>query len=141
MADDRFAHAFARIGDEGRQQAGGAKARDAPDAMVLMPSIVRTSLNSTPPPPFTCVSMKPGASKPFDRLVADACARVHPLGGTPAMRPSSMTTARPSSNVRAVEDPGAGERDAHHTVSVTLRSRGGLSGLRPRACAMALTSG
>ena len=36
------------------------------------------------------------------------------------MRASSMTTARPSSNPRSVENPGAGERDAHHTVSVTF---------------------
>ena len=44
-------------------------------------------------------------------------------------------------HVRAVEDTRAGERNAHQTVSVTLCRRGGLSGSRPRACAMAFTSG
>ena len=92
---DRLRHGLARIGDEGRQEARGAVAavRRADGAM---PSTLRSSLKSTPPPPFTCTSMKPGASSPSTAPALDAGAEIL-LPGTAAMRPSSITTARPSS--------------------------------------------
>ena len=133
-----------RVGDDGRQQRSRAVARDAPRRWRATPSGVGASLNSTPPPPLTCQSIRPGASTPpprsqrspprgalrgrrdgddravidDERVIVDACAR-------------RRTAARPKT-------PSASERP-HHLVSVILRRCGGLSGSRPSARAQAST--
>ena len=129
-----------RVGDDGRQEAGRAEApvrradrRDPLDACA-------SSLNSTPPPPFTCTSMKPGASSPpldgADGRLRRALAVRHQRGD-PAVVDDD---AWPSTKRVAVEDPGAGQRNAHHRVSVTFLRCGGRSGSRPRVRASASAS-
>jgi hypothetical protein len=58
---DRLPHDRAAVADQRRQEAGGAEAAVG-GAMRLIASAVGASLRSTPPPPFTWASMKPGAS-------------------------------------------------------------------------------
>jgi hypothetical protein len=65
--------------------------------MARIASTVGDSLKSTPPPPFTCASMKPGSSIAPSRswrrapLIRGSASEV-----SAAMRPPSMRTARPS---------------------------------------------
>ncbi len=51
---------------------------------------------------------------------AGCLASSSPSRGTSTMRPSFDDHGLTFDNPRSVEDPGAGERDAHHTVSVTF---------------------
>ena len=107
--------------------------------MAAMDSTLGSSLNSTPPPPFTCVSMKPGTSSCPSRSMmligADDLARADdgfdaPVAHQQRLRPLSMPASVSISSVA--------EREQHQTVSVTLLRCGGRSGSRPRASASAL---
>jgi len=64
--------------------------------IAAIPSADVVSLNSTPPPPFTCQSTKPGASSPATARRA-APAGTSRSATTAAIRPLSMMTACPSS--------------------------------------------
>ncbi len=78
--------------------------------------------------------------QPLDGVAPHARAQILLEGNSGDAR--SLDDDRASfEDMRAVENTSAGEGEAHHTVSVTFSRRGGLSGLRPRACAMAFTSG
>jgi hypothetical protein len=69
-------------------------------AMVLMPAAVGVSLNSTSPPPFTCTSMKPGASHaPSGSAMTGIDAGRAPRGFTSATWAPSMMTALSHSTV------------------------------------------
>ncbi|KAG0731477.1 hypothetical protein G6F23_015269 [Rhizopus arrhizus] len=69
-------------------------------AMVRSDATSGVLLNSAPPPPLTCTSMKPGSSQPPPR---STCSAAWPIcgaasGSSALMRPSSITTARSSRN-------------------------------------------
>jgi hypothetical protein len=99
-----------------------------------MPSHTVWSLNSTSPPPLTCVSIKPGSSVPPPRSTGIAVQRAIAGRGKaqdPPVRdqqrlmlhdPVGSTICAPVKRSR----PG-------HNVRVTLLRWGGLSGLQPRA--------
>ena len=84
--------------------------------------------------------MKPGASRPSTR-------RTGTSAGTSAsftmarMRPSVDDHRLAVAELRAIEDPGAGEGERVIRVFVTLLRCGGRSGSRPRARATASASG
>ena len=98
-----------------------------------------SSLNSTPPPPLTWVSMKPGSSRPPSRSTALARPARRPRRRRAAIRP-------PLDHERAAfDDPVVGQdasavEDAPCITGsrVTLLRCGGRSGSRPRATASAL---
>ena len=108
-------------------------------AIFSTPSGDGSSLNSAPPPPLTCTSMKPGASRPPPRSRVSAATRA--LGVR-----NDRRDARAVDDERvvvekalAIEQPRAGQHE-HQTVSVTLRKLRGLSGLRPSRRATASAS-
>ena len=81
-----------------------------------------------------------GREKPSHRPALDAGAEILLLGhGANAAVLDDDGAA--VEHVRPVEDPGTGQGNGHQRVSVTLRRRGGLSGLRPRPKAVAFTRG
>ena len=59
LADDQC-----RIADQRRQEGGGAIGTMRRRPIAAIPSTVGSSLNNTPPPPLTWVSMKPGITQP-----------------------------------------------------------------------------
>ena len=65
--------------------------------IAAMPSGVGASLNSTSPPPFTWVSMNPGASHaPIGIWRTGIDVGSEPFGTMPAIQEPSITTAHPS---------------------------------------------
>ena len=101
--------------------------------MVRMPSSVGTSLSSTPPPPLTCRSMKPGTSMPPP---AARTGTVADRGGPtmPSMPPSRTSRAASFTPALAIEDAGADIGGwAAHTVSVTFLRCGGAVGIEATA--------
>jgi hypothetical protein len=132
-------HGFTGIRDEGRQEARGAvgpvRLSDGPDAVdganvVVENAAAAIDLNVD----------EAGSEQTLDPAAFDARAEIALMRDTEdAAAIDHHGTA--VEHMRPVEDAGSGERDGHQTVSVTLRRRGGLSGLRPRARAMAFTRG
>ena len=96
------------------------------------PSAVGVALNRMPPPPFTCASTKPGASRPWPRSSTGTPSGTAPAGSTAAIRAAVEQHGVAVEDGIAREEPGGGEGAAHQTVSVTLRSRLGRSGSWPR---------
>ena len=134
---DRRARDLGRVGDQRRQAARSSRAARAPRRSSRMPASAGWSFSITPPPPLTCRSTNPGASTPpssRDQLARRRLGRGHDRRAT---RPSSTTSAAPACSRAAVEDRGAGEDRGAHTVSVTLRRCGGVSGSNPRRRASA----
>ena len=90
---DRLRRRLGPVGDEGRQQAVVPKRRARP----RRPRRRRpwaSSLNSTPPPPFTWASMKPGARMPAAELLDGRSGRQRRAGQRRrAMRSPSSSTA------------------------------------------------
>jgi hypothetical protein len=96
--------------------------------MAAMVSTVGESLNRTPPPPLTWVSMKPGTSRPPSR------SRRVRAGGRGGAVEDRGDPAVLDHDALAVDDAGFRQDAAiyeyslHQTVSVTLLRWGGLSG-------------
>ena len=106
--------------------------------MARMESTLGASLKSTPPPPFTCESMKPGSSSCPPRSYCSALRqRASDAATMSRMRLPSSSTHRPRRSRRRASTRAVDERDGHQTVSVTLFRCGGRSGSRPRAIATA----
>ena len=86
---------------------------------------VGASLNSTPPPPLTWASMKPGSSSsPPRSWRVGALQRGRRRRRPRRCRSPSISTARPS-RTRRRQDAAVDQRDWHQTVSVTLCRCGG----------------
>jgi hypothetical protein len=135
----RLDHALPGVGNEGWQQTHSAVGPmgfgDGPQSLGGAHVIEEY--------PATAIHLyvnKARSKEAFDPLLLD------PGPDVPLVRKADNATV-PDDNgasfedVIAVEDAGSHEGKGHHTVSVTLRRRGGLSGLRPRASAMAFTRG
>ena len=109
------------VADQGRQEAGGAEAAVRGADARRWPPAVGASLNSTPPPPLTWVSMKPGQQQR-----AAEVARVGAGGDLArADRPRRCArrrrrTARPSTQAAVGHHPAVDEREVHQRVSVIL---------------------
>ncbi len=104
-------------------------------------STVGASLNSTPPPPLTWQSMKPGSS------------RSPPRSSTVEIGYAAIVRGDDRVDHAGVDEHGdvvaetirgqharVDERGGHQTVSVTLLRCGGASGSRPRRTASAFTA-
>ena len=104
-------------------------------------STVGSALKSTPPPPFTCVSRKPGSSRWPPRSWRTARRHARVVAGDDVDDPAAVEQHGPALDDAVVAEHAAvDECDRHQTVSVTLRRCGGRSGSRPRATASALAS-
>ena len=95
-----------------------------------MASTVGSALKSTPPPPFTCVSRKPGSSRWPPRSW-----RTARVGSARRRRRRRRRSARRRAARRgrrrcrsSTEHAAVDQRDRHQTVSVTLLKCGGRSG-------------
>ena len=136
---DRFRHGLTGIGDEGRQQPGGAIGavglRDGPDALDGTHVVVENAAAA-----IDLHVDEAGSEEALNGPPFDSCAEILLLGqGANAAVLDDDGAA--VEHVRPVEDPGTGQGNGHQRVSVTLRRRGGLSGLRPRPKAVAFTRG
>ena len=103
--------------------------------MAAMLSTLGSSLNNTPPPPFTCVSMKPGhqqAAVEIDGAIGpDDLARADDCFDAAVAHQQRLAAL----DAGVGEHPSIAECEQHQTVSVTLLRCGGRSGSRPRASA------
>ena len=130
---------FARVGDQRRQQAGGAVLAvcggdrpDAGDGRLIIEEHAAAA-----------VDLHVDEARREQALDAP-----HPHAGGQVGVLHDGTDAAvvddhrlPFAEVRTVEDPRAGEREGHQRVSVTFVRCGGRSGSRPRARATASASG
>ena len=93
-----------------------------------------SSLKRTPPPPFTCVSTKPGSSRCAAEVVAGGATATRVVAGNDVDDPAAVQQHGAALEEAVVAEHAAvDERGGHQTVSVTLRRCGGRSGSRPRA--------
>ena len=106
-----------------------------------MASTVGSALKSTPPPPFTWVSMKARQQQLAAEVVALGAPAARVVVGDDVDDPAALEQHGAAlDDALVAEHAAVDERDRHQTVSVTLRRCGGRSGSRPRATASALAN-